>query len=120
MMVGVAGVLIPYLGLDIAAERFPFLRRGGGAWAGCAGASASNIVFCRLVLLDEGGLTRSDSGAGVGSRTGALRFRDEGAGRVDGAVAGAGAAEVPAEDSEELAALADARVIRGLKEDMST
>lgn len=102
------------LGLDIAAERFAFLRRGRGAWAGGGRGSASGIVFCRLVLLEEGGFTSSDSGVGVGSRAGALRFRDGGAGRVDGAGAGAGAAEVPAEDSEELAALADARVIRGL------
>ena len=110
---------IPYLGLDIAAERFAFLRRGRGAWAGGGRGSASGIVFCRLVLLEEGGFTSSDSGVGVGSRAGALRFRDGGAGRVDGAGAGAGAAEDPAEDSEKLAALADARVIRGLKEDMS-
>ena len=113
-------ILSPYLGLDIAAERFAFLRRGRGAWAGCGGGSASDIVFCSLVLFDKGGFTSSGSGAGVGSRAGALRFLDGAAGRVDGPGAGAGAAEVPAEDSEELAALVDARVIRGLNEDMST
>jgi hypothetical protein len=110
---------LSYLGLDIATERFAFLRRGRGAWAGW-GASASDAVFCRLVRLDEGGFTGSGSGAGLGSRTKALRFRDAVGGRVDGAGAGAGTAEVPAEDSEELAALADARVIRELEEDMST
>lgn len=72
------------------------------------------MVFCRFVLRD-GGFAGSGSGAGLGSRAaGALRFRDGAAGRVDAVGAGAGAAVVPAEGSEELAALAEARVIRGL------
>lgn len=79
------------------------------------------IVFCRFVLRDDAALTGSgDGGSGLGSRAGALRFRDEGGSRLDVAGAGACTAEDPGEDSEEPAALAEARVIRELDEDMST
>jgi hypothetical protein len=79
------------------------------------------FVFCRFVLLDDVALAGSGGGgAGLGSRAGALRFRDEAGGRLDVAGAGACTAEDPGEDSEERAALADARVMRELDEDMST
>lgn len=95
-----------------------FLRRGRAAKAD-GGGSVSDIVFCRLVLLEAEVFAGSVSRAGLGSRPGTFRFRDGGGGRIDGTGADARTAEVPAEDSGELAALADARVIRELEEDIS-
>jgi hypothetical protein len=103
--------LITYPGLDITAGVLPFevlLRAGatGGVRGGCSGS----VTFCRFVRL-SGAFAGSGSGGGLGSRAGALRFRDAGGGRVDEAAAAGTPAEAP-DDSEELAAcLADARVI---------
>jgi hypothetical protein len=110
---------MPYLGLDIAAGVLALRRRDGAGWAG-AGGSASGMVFCRFVRLDDTVLADSGSGTGLGSRAGVFRFRDGGGGRFDAAGGGGGGAEGPAEDSDEPAALADARVTRELDEDMST
>lgn len=109
-----------YLGLDITAGVLPFLRRFEAAGGGGGGGSGSDTVFCRLGRREDGGFAGSGSSAGLGSRAGAFRFRDGGGGREDEAVAGTGAVEGPAVVSDELAALADARVTRELEEDMST
>ena len=110
-------------GLDITAGVFPFVlfRRGTAATAdaGGAGGGSESDIFCRFVRLAEVVFAISGSGAGLGSRGGTLRFRDDACDRADAEVA-ADPKEEPEEPdtSEELAARrVDARVIL---EDMST
>jgi hypothetical protein len=111
-----------YLGLDITAGVLPFRRRVRAAGVG-GGGSRSEIVFCRLGLREDDGFAGSISGGGLGSRAGAFRFRDGGEGRFAGGATGSVGARAPVEalveDSDELAALAEARVTRELEEDMS-
>jgi hypothetical protein len=109
-----------YPGLDITAGVFPFvpLRRDGAAADIGSGGSLSDN-FWRFVRLGETTFTASGSGAGLGSRGGTLRFRDDVCDRVGTGVA-ADPKEEPEEPegSDELAArLVEARVIL---EDMST
>jgi hypothetical protein len=109
--------VITYPGLDITAGVLPFaaFRRVGAAADGGEGCSGS-VTFCRFARLG-GAFAGSGWGAGLGSRGGALRFRDAGCGREDGAADAAGTpAEGPEDSEEEAACLADARVIL---EDMS-
>lgn len=96
-----------YPGLDITAGVLPFLRRAGGAAGGGTGADSDDI-FCRLLRLEDGAFDGSGSGAGLASRAGAFRFRDEG--RVDSSGEGTDVADVSGEGSEDPACLADARV----------
>lgn len=103
-----------YLGLDITAEFLPFFRRPGGAWVGGIGGESVE-TFCRLLRLADGCFAGSGSGAGLISRAGAFRFRDDG-GRVGKSGEVIDVAEVPGEGSEDPACLADARVTL---EDMS-
>jgi len=106
-----------YPGLDITAGVLPFatFRRVGAAAEGGVGCSGS-ATFCRFVRRG-GAFAGSGWGTGLGSRGGALRFRDAGGGREDGGAEAAGTpAEVPEDSEEEAACLADARVIL---EDMS-
>lgn len=109
--------MITYPGLDITAGVLPFpaFRRVEAAADGGGGCSGS-VTFCRFARLG-GAFAGSGWGAGLGSRGGALRFRDAGCGREDGAADAAGTpAEAPEDSDEEAACLADARVIL---EDMS-
>jgi hypothetical protein len=90
----------------------PFLRRDGNTAVGVgSGAEGSgSVIFWRLGRREDEGFADSGSGAGLGSRAGALRFLEGAGARVDEAVA-VGPTEAP-DDSEELAAcLADALVI---------
>lgn len=68
-----------------------------------------------MLRLEDEGFAGSGSGAGLVSRAGAFRFRDEG-GRVKKSGDGIEVAVVPGEGSEDPACLADARVTL---EDMS-
>lgn len=110
-----------YPGLDITAEFLPFvfLRRDGTeatAEGGGGGASASDTLGRFVRLADDGlGGSGSASGAGLDSRAGALRFREDTCDRADEAVAVV-AAEVVDGPGEFAACRADARVIL---EDMS-
>ena len=106
--------LSTYPGLDITAGVLPFLRRLGAT--GTVGGRSGSDIFCRFGRLTDEVFAGSGSGAGLGSRGGALRFRDDCVGRVDEGAKCAAAAKALDDDSEELAAFADERVIL---EDMS-
>jgi hypothetical protein len=103
---------LTYPGLDITAGFFPFLRRDEATAAGAGGGrgGSGSAIFWRLGRREDEGFAGSGSCAGLGSRTGALRFLDVAGVRVDEAVV-VGPTEAP-DDSEELAAcLAEALVI---------
>jgi hypothetical protein len=72
---------LTYPGLDITAGFFPFLRRDDAIAAGAGGGAggSGSVIFWRLGRREDEGFARSGSGAGLGSRAGALRFL-EGAG----------------------------------------
>jgi hypothetical protein len=101
-----------YPGLDITAGVLPFFRRDTAMGAGGGRGGSASATFCRLGRRADGVFAGSDAGGGLGSRAGALRFLGGAGARVGGAVAGT-AAELPGDDSEELAALVDALVTLG-------
>lgn len=86
----------------------PFFFRAGAAGTG-AGRSGST-TFWRFGRLVDMAFADSGSAGGLGSRAGALRFRDEDVGRDAAVAEGAVGAGMP--DSDELAAtLAERRMI---------
>ena len=104
-----------YPGLDITAGVLPFLLRLGAI--GTGGGRSRSDIFCRFGRLADEFFAGSGSAAGLGSRRGALRFRDACAGRVDeGGKAAVAAVDELDDDSAEVTAFADERVIL---EDMS-
>lgn len=100
-------------GLDMTAAALPF-RRGRPAGTGGAGASGSD-TFCRLGRRADVGLAGSGSGTGLGSRAGALRFREVVLCRA-GVVVGGGPVVEGEVSDEAIACRADDRVVL---EDMS-
>ncbi len=97
----------------MTAAALPFRRRGVGIRG--AGGSGSD-TFCRLGRRAGVVLAASGSATGLCSRAGALRFLDEGGGRVDGFTAGGAGAGVAGRSDEFATCRADDRV---LLEDMS-
>jgi len=67
------------------------------------------VIFCRFDRRADDVFAASGSGTGVGSRAGALRFRDDAGVRVD-VVAEGSPAELPVDPSKLAACLADERV----------